>query len=279
MKIKFWGARGSIPVSGKEYIKYGGSTTCVEITAKNGENVIIDAGSGIRKLGIELIKRGVKKINLIFTHSHWDHILGFPFFKPIYFKTVEINAFGCPFTQASVKNIISSTMAPPRFPIKFEDVRAKINYFGACEKNFSIGDIDITPVALSHPNMGIGYRFTEDNRSFVFLTDNELGFRHPGGLIPDDYAKFAAGADLLVHDAEYRDEEYGAIKEWGHSTYQQAFKLAAAAGVKSLGLFHHNQERTDDEIDKTVAACRTLAGQNGAKLDCFAVYENQEIIL
>jgi len=279
MKIKFWGVRGSIPVSGKEYIKYGGATTCVEIYTKNGETVIIDAGSGIRKLGLDLINKGVKKINLIFTHSHWDHILGFPFFKPIYFKNREINMFGCPFAQESVKNMISGIMAPPRFPVKFEDAKAKMTFFGDCEKKFNIGELNIAPIVLSHPNQGIGYRFSEGGKSFVFLTDNELGFQHPGGLLSDDYAKFSASADLLVHDAEYKDEEYNSVKSWGHSTYRQAFKMAAVAGVKSLGLFHHNQERTDDEVDEIVSACRVLACQNGVKFECFAVYEDQEIIL
>jgi len=279
MKIKFWGARGSIPVSGTEYQKYGGSTTCVEVTSSGGESLIVDSGSGIRKLGIEVVKSGRKKINLIFTHSHWDHILGFPFFKPIYIKGVELNLFGCPFAQASVKNMVSGVMAPPRFPVRFEDISADMKFFGACEKEFYIGDLKIAPIVLSHPNMGIGYRFSDEKSSFVFLTDNELEFRHHGGFSFDDYAKFSAGADLLVHDSEYIDEEYGRVRGWGHSTYQQSFRLAAAAGVKSLGLFHHNQERADEGVDKMAAGCRALAGQAGAKLDCFAVYEGQEIIL
>ncbi len=280
MKLKFWGARGSIPVSGVEYVKYGGSTTCVEISA-GGETLIIDAGSGIRKLGLELISRGAKKINLIFTHSHWDHILGFPFFKPIYRKDIEINVYGCPFAQQSVKNMISGTMAPPRFPVKFEDISAKINYFGSCDKMFSIGPLTVIPISLSHPNMGIGYRFSEGKKVFVFLTDNELGFRHPGGMLPEDYKNFAAAADLLVHDAEYRNDEYASVKGWGHSTFQQAFQLAASAGVKSLGMFHHNQERADAGVDAMLAECRALAtgSASGSKINIFAAAEGQEVEL
>ncbi len=280
MIVRFYGARGSIPVSGKEYLKYGGNTTCLEIRTKDDEIIIIDAGSGIRTLGHRLISENRFRYTMIFTHAHWDHIMGFPFFQPIYSAKTEITMYGCPFAQASVKEMISKIMAPPNFPVKFEDIRADIIYHEACEEPFAIKSMSVAPIPLSHPNQGVGYRFTEDGKSFVFLTDNELTFKHPGGVDFEAYRDFSAGADLLVHDAEFTDEEYNKrTKTWGHSVYRDALRLALEAGVSKFGLFHHNQERSDDSIDEIVADCRKIAGGSNDKLECFAVYQGMEIRL
>jgi len=279
MIIRCWGARGSIPVSGSEYLKYGGDTTCIEIRTAEDEIIIIDAGTGIRRLGIRLLKEKRFKYHMIFTHSHWDHILGFPFFKPIYRPETSLCLFGCPFTQDSIKKMISKVMAPPNFPVDFENVQANISYHQACEGSFTVKSVTITPIATSHPNPGIGYKFEENGRSFVFLTDNELTFKHPGGLEFKDYVNFANGADLLWHDAEYTEEEYKGTKTWGHSVYQDALRLALEAKVKNLGLFHHNQERTDTGIDQMVQNCQRIIEEQKRQLECFAVYEGMEIKL
>ena len=136
MIIKCWGARGSIPVSGKEYLKYGGSTTCVEIITKNDGIIIIDAGSGIRKLGNKLLKEGRRTYNMIFTHPHWDHLLGFPFFKPLYEDGTVLNIFGCSRTQNSLKKMISPIMTEPNFPVGFETIKSVLSFNGACEGSF-----------------------------------------------------------------------------------------------------------------------------------------------
>ena len=138
MFIRCWGARGSIPVSGEEYLRYGGDTPCLEIRTKDDRIVIIDAGSGIRRLGNRLLAEDRHDYTMIFTHAHWDHIMGFPFFKPIYLET-RIGMFGCPFAQDSVKEMISRIMAPPNFPVNFEDIRAEIHYQEACQDTFTIG--------------------------------------------------------------------------------------------------------------------------------------------
>ncbi|UCD85466.1 MAG: MBL fold metallo-hydrolase [Deltaproteobacteria bacterium] len=279
MVITCWGARGSIPVSGKEYLKYGGSTTCMEIRTKDDETIIIDAGSGIRRLGNKLLQEDRKKYSIIFTHAHWDHILGFPFFKPIYIKGTHIDMFGCPFAQESVKQIISRTMDHPNFPVNFDDINAKMSYHGACKEAFSIRSLTVTPILLSHPNKGIGYKFVEGDRCFVFLTDNELGYKHPGGLDYQDYLDFSSGADLLIHDSEFTEEEYRVTRKWGHSVYPDALKLALEAQVKKFGLFHHNQERTDAALDRIVEDCQRTIGESKASLECFAAYEGMEIRL
>jgi len=277
MIIRCWGARGSIPVSGPEYLKYGGDTTCLEIRTKADDIIIVDAGSGIRRLGNRLLAEGRRDYNMFFTHAHWDHLLGFPFFKPIYFQGTEISMYGCPFAQISVKDLISQVMPAPHFPIEYQNVRCDISYHQTCGDRFNIHAMTITSFPLSHPNQGMGYRFEEDGKSFVFLTDNELSYVHPGGMGFDDYVRFAAGADLLIHDAEFREDDY--MQTWGHSTYNDAVRLALAAGVKKLGLFHHNQERSDGGVDEILAASVKMIRAGQGTLDCCAVYRDMEIIL
>jgi phosphoribosyl 1,2-cyclic phosphodiesterase len=271
MYIKCWGSRGSIPVSGKEYLKYGGDTTCLEIRTKSDDIIIVDAGTGIRRLGNKLTKEKRNTIHFVFTHAHWDHLMGFPFFKPLYFKRTKLRMHGCPFHTKFVETILSKIMAPPNFPVKYSDVKAQMDFEKACPSDFTIGSVTVTPIPLSHPNGGSGYKFIEDGKCFVFLTDNELGFVHPGGLTSKDYTQFSAAADLLIHDGEYAPEEYNTFIEWGHSVYTDVLDLAREAGVKKLGLFHLNQERRDDDMDKIINACKKHISDNDLGFECFAV--------
>ena len=274
MFIKCWGSRGSISVSGKDYIKYGGDTTCIEIRPKTGEIIIIDAGTGIRRLGNKMIEENCFKYHFIFTHAHWDHIMGFPFFKPIHMEHTEIRMYRCPFASKFVETVLSKVMTAPYFPVRYAELRAKIDYEEACPNTFEIGSVTVTPISISHPNSGSGYKFIEDGKSFVFLTDNELGYIHPEGLPFESYRDFSAGADFLIHDAEYTPKEYEATKTWGHSTYTDALTLALDAGVKKLGLFHLNQDRTDKDMDDIVEKCRRQIDEKGHDLECFAVGNN-----
>ena len=232
MIIRCWGSRGSIPVSGKQYSRYGGNTTCLEIRTNDDRILIVDAGSGIREAGNSLIAEGRHDFTLLLTHAHWDHIMGFPFFKPIYSRKTKLNIWGFPFAQSSIKEMLSRVMAPPNFPVNFDAIHANISYQETRVESYTLGSMSITPIALSHPNQGTGYKFEEDGKCFVFLTDNELGYKHEGGLDFQDYLKFSRGADLLIHDAEYNEEEYKKTRSWGHSVYIDALNLALDAGVK-----------------------------------------------
>ena len=272
MYIRCWGSRGSVPVSGKEYVKYGGDTTCIEIRSKDGEIIIVDSGTGIRLLGNQLLEEKQNKFHIIFTHTHWDHIMGFPFFKPFYSPRSRFKMYRVPDSRF-VKTMLSNMMNPPFFPVEYKNSPANIKYINNTDSNehFKIGSIDITAIPLSHPNTGRGYKFTEDGKSFVFITDNELKFKHPGGLIFDDYCNFCKGADLLIHDGEYTPDEYSSLITWGHSSYIDALELALKADVKCLGIFHLNQNRTDDQVDKIVKDCKRIITKKGRFLECFAV--------
>jgi phosphoribosyl 1,2-cyclic phosphodiesterase len=279
MKITCWGSRGSIPVSGPEYVKYGGDTTCMEVTSRDGDVIIIDAGTGIRRLGSRLLAGGQLTCSVLITHAHWDHLMGFPFFKPLYMKGTKIGLYGCAYVQESVKQMISRVMVAPYFPVDFGQVAAEFDFHAVCETTFSIGPVRVSTIQLSHPNQGLGYRFTEDGKSFVFLTDNELTLRHAGGASYEDYLRFADGADLLVHDAEYTREQYQMTKGWGHSVYTDALRLAQDAGVKQFGLFHINQERTDADMDRIVDDCSGIIRENGSGPRCFGTAAGMEIEL
>ncbi|MBE9528653.1 MAG: MBL fold metallo-hydrolase [Proteobacteria bacterium] len=279
MLIRCWGSRGSIAVSGKEYLKYGGDTACIEVVGEGGDTLILDAGTGIRRLGTELMKRRKKEIHLLLTHAHWDHLSGFPFFKPIYSTKFDIKVYGPQETQASLKRIVSKTMASPYFPVELDAISADISFLGMGNKDYSIGSFNINTIPISHTNEGVGYRLEEGGRSFVFLTDNELKHTHPTGVTYSEYVEFVRGADILFHDAEFKKSEYRHTEGWGHSVFTDTVALALDAGVKSLGLFHHNQERTDKEIDAMVKEARELIRKKGKKMKCFAVAQDMEIEL
>lgn len=279
MKVRCWGARGSIPVSGREYVKYGGDTTCIEVRDAADEVIVVDAGSGIRRLGNKILGEKRTDISMIFTHSHWDHILGFPFFKPIYSKNNRMHLYGCKRRQGNIKTMLSRVMLPPYFPVPYELVQAELTYNSLCETT-PVHGVAVTPISLSHPNMGQGYRFEENGKKFVLLTDNELNYKHRGARSFDEYVEFSRGADLLFHDAEYTVPEYERLtRGWGHSTYVDALELAIRAEVKRFGLFHLNQDRPDSGVDAMVAHCRRILDERGVVMECFAASQEMEFDL
>ena len=170
-------------------------------------------------------------------------------------------------------------MVAPFFPVPFEALRSKIIYADICRTSFFIDTVEIIPIVISHPNMGLGFKFVEDGKSFVFLTDNELGHRHRGGRTFDEYLKFSEGADYLFHDAEYSPEQYKTNITWGHSTYTDALRLAVGARVRSFGLFHHNQERFDDALDEIVQQCRETVAADKLDMEIFALTQTTELVL
>lgn len=279
MIVRCWGARGSIPVSGSEYLRFGGSTTCLEIETADGQTVIVDAGSGIRRLGHQLLAKGKKRYHLLITHVHLDHVLGLPFFRPVYDREATLDVYGCPFARHSIRDLLAETLRAPTFPVELQMFKARMSFHSLDMRPFSIGSMTVRPVYLSHPNMGVGYRFDEAGKAMVFLTDNELGYQHPGGLQFDSYVEACADADLLIHDAEFTPEEYPQRRGWGHSVFTDALRLAVEARAKAFGLFHHNQDRADHALEQIVEECRRMLRDVEPPLPCFAVYEGMEISL
>lgn len=277
MKIKLWGVRGSIPSPGPDTIKYGGNTTCLGIDfGPEKKELIIDGGSGLRLLGNYLVKKHLPHssvdVDMLMTHTHWDHIMGFPFFAPIYIPTTKLRIYGpVTYEEGGLDEIIGSQFQYRYFPVIKSELSAEINYFPLKETVFQIDDdIKITSKYLNHPVICLGYRIEYMGKVFCLATDSEP-FRNvfPTDPSDPDYDELAAeegekaaeeenrklisffsGADLLVHDAQYTDREWKNGKfGWGHSSVEFIVEAAYSAGVKKLILTHHDPERTDEQID------------------------------
>jgi phosphoribosyl 1,2-cyclic phosphodiesterase len=284
MKIKIWGCRGSITTPGADTVRYGGSSTCLEIRSAQGQVFVVDAGSGLRNFGKALRhESAVSDIRFFLTHPHWDHLVGFPFFEPAYFNRYNITFCSGPHAQNTIRKYLSRQMGSPYFPVNFRYLKAHFDY--RCEQpkmmngDCLIGGMEVCPFPLNHPDGGYGFKFIENGKTFVFLTNNELRFQHDGGLPFAHYAELCRGAGLLFHDAQYTTEEYGRTCGWGHSTYEDAVKLAIEADVKSIGLFHHDPDRTDDDLDRQLDGCRGRIDRSGSSVECFACAEGMEVEL
>jgi len=287
MKVKIWGCRGSIPSPGRETLIFGGESTCVEVISDSGESVVIDAGSGIRKLGNSLMKgKDIRHVTLLFTHAHWDHLLGFPFFRPAYSPEFSISICGGPIPQETLMKYVSHQMEPPYFPVDMSEMKAEFITGCHCDQGFCnhnpggrIESIKCHSIALNHPNGGYGFKFLCDGKVICFFPDNEIRHKHKGGLTVKKYAAFCKNADLLIHDAQYTEDDYTRTKSWGHSTFRDAVDLAIEAGAKRLGLFHHDPDRSDYDIKRQVDICREYISEQKVNLDCFACAEGMVIKL
>jgi len=281
MRIKFWGTRGSIAVPGKDTILYGGNTTCVEITLQSGKTVIIDAGTGIRPLGDKLLAENENvEIYLLITHIHWDHVLGFPFFNPIYEASSKIFVDGYQSCIKGLRSTFDNKSGDGFFPIKFDDLDADISYLEKLSSGaLEIDGTMIETIPLQHPQGGFGFKFREGEKTLVFITDNELTHHAWEGRSPDEFAKFCKDADILVHDSQYTTQEIKTRQGWGHSDYQTTFEMAYKAGAKKLILFHHDPSRTDPEVKAIEVLCKDLANKKDSSMIIQAAKENSEIEL
>jgi phosphoribosyl 1,2-cyclic phosphodiesterase len=280
MKIRCWGTIGSIPTPGAETVKYGGNTPCLEVRLDNGRLIIFDGGTGIRPLGLELMKSGQAiKAQMIMTHVHWDHIQGFPFFVPAYIKGNQFDVIASPQAGGTVRKIFDDLMVDPYFPITFDVLAADFRLLELGSSEVEVGDIRMTSILTNHPQDTYAFRIEENGKSFVFMTDNELLSPTLKDIPFEEHVGFCAGADLLIHDAMYTDEEYERTVGWGHSTWRSALKLAMEAGVRRFGLYHHDPEHSDDDVESMVEDCRKEIAQNGIEMECFATDETTDLIL
>ncbi|PID76295.1 MAG: MBL fold metallo-hydrolase [Deltaproteobacteria bacterium] len=278
MKIRFWGVRGSIPCPGPQTAKYGGNGACIELRAGNGQLVIIDAGSGIRELGNYLMANDLPKgpidAKLFFSHTHWDHIMGFPYFVPIYVPGTKLEVYGpVTFEDEPLEDVVGGQMKYRYFPVNVGELASDISYTRIREQ-FNVdlgGGLSMTSKFLNHPVTALGYRFEYEGKVFctcydhepyrnLFVTDPadpdyDEAMAYEGEEVAKEQneaiKQFFSGADLLVHDTQYTKEEFFPARiGWGHSYFEHAIEAAAAAGVKKLALFHHDPDRTDEQIDE-----------------------------
>jgi phosphoribosyl 1,2-cyclic phosphodiesterase len=260
MKVRFWGVRGSIPTPEADRLRYGGNTTCLEIgTPDPLEPVVIDCGSGIRALGDRFMDRSVRRIHILLTHFHWDHIQGLPSFAPVFQPGVEI-VFYASRPPAVASALFSVQMADPFFPVPFGELGSRIEFNQVeCGMEFAIGPLKVEPFLLNHPQGAMGFRLEEDGHVLVHASDHEAGVAEiDAGLI-----RVARGANLLVMDAQYTPEEYESKMGWGHSSYAHAAEAAQAAGVGQLMLFHHDPAHDDTFLDQMLARARQLFAATG----------------
>jgi phosphoribosyl 1,2-cyclic phosphodiesterase len=281
MKVRFWGTRGSIAAPGKDTTIYGGNTTCVEVILSSGRRVVIDAGTGIRLLGKHLEQEMDRvEVHLLITHIHWDHVLGFPFFGPVYQESTRLIIDGYPSCMKGLRYAFDNHMGDGFFPVRFDELKAQIHYLDTLSRGpLEVEGTLIETIPLQHPQGGFGYRFTEDGKTLVFITDNELSEEAGVSRHPDEYVRFCQGADLLIHDAQYDQDEIESRRGWGHSEYVSTCRMAMRAGVRQLMLFHHDPWRKDAEIAAIKARCDELASANGVHIEIDAAKEGTEILL
>ena len=297
-RIKFWGVRGSIPVPGPATIGYGGNTTCVEVRT-NGDIIILDAGSGIRELGLALNKEfGNSPIDLtlLLTHTHWDHIQGLPFFLPAYQAKNTIRVFGYQGARDGLATILAAQMELPFFPVSWKNLPGTIKVRELKNMNFSIGETKVKSRFLNHPGVCAGYRLFTREGSIAFLPDNEpfeplkMKLAERDGIHAEraraqavvqrsKLVEFLKDTDVLILDAQYTDEKYQEHIGWGHGALSRVVSLALEARAKKLFLFHHDPSHDDRQIDEMLERARLLVVESGRKLEVEAAREGAEIWL
>jgi len=245
LSTRFWGVRGSVPTMGKDRQRFGGNTPCVEVNAGGDEVVILDAGTGIRALGRDIALRAKqpRAIHIFFTHFHWDHIQGLPYFAPLFAADARI-IFHSAHAPHHLQQVLSRLMLPPYFPLAFEQLEGSIEFRPISSQAEDVAGVAIRCFPLHHPQGAVGYHIAHAGRSVVYATDHE----HGDAAIDGGLRKVATDADILIYDSQYTEAEYQARKGWGHSTWLEATKVARDAGIKQLVLFHHDPDHDDAAV-------------------------------
>lgn len=257
MKVTFYGTRGSVPVPERDFVEVGGNTSCFLLTSHNGRIAIFDAGTGIRKLGRDLLERGFEQDNIyiVLSHTHWDHIQGFPFFSPAYDPDRHFTIAICGIDKETrhLENVFSMQMQQDLFPVPLDKMGAKMTFLAPDSTRYTtpITGNRITALKHNHPGHAYSYRIEGREKVLVYCTDIE----HVDGIDPNVVA-LSKDADLLIHDAQYTPEELKEKKGWGHSSWDQAVEVAERAGVRRLALFHHDPEHTDRFLLRMEKECQ-----------------------
>ena len=297
-RIRLWGVRGSIPVPGKSTVRYGGNTSCVEVRA-DGEIIILDAGSGIRLLGLALDKEfgnRSMKLTLLISHTHWDHIQGLPFFSPAYNQKNLIRVLGYEGARAGLAKILASQMETPFFPVSLRQLPSHLAIEELKEMEFRVGPVEVRSKFANHPGICVGYRLATSSGSIAYFPDNEpyeelkLLLASRDGISEEEARDFAGAergkmidflsdCDVAIMDTQYTEEEYAKHVGWGHSPVESVVSLALEANVGKLILFHHDPNHDDQMIDRMLAHARAFVAKSGKSLDVDAAREGAEILL
>jgi phosphoribosyl 1,2-cyclic phosphodiesterase/ActR/RegA family two-component response regulator len=297
-RIRLWGVRGSIPVPGKGTVRYGGNTSCVEVRA-DGEIIILDAGSGIRLLGLALDKEfGPRsmKLTLLISHTHWDHIQGLPFFSPAYNQKNLIRVLGYEGARAGLAKILASQMETPFFPVSLRQLPSHLAIEELRDMEFRVGPIEVRSKFANHPGICVGYRLETSSGSIAYFPDNEpyeelkMQLASRDGISEEEARNFAGaergkmvdflqGCDVAIMDTQYTEEEYAKHVGWGHSSVDSVVSLALDANVGKLILFHHDPNHDDQMIDKMVEHARAFVAKSGKSLEVDGAQEGAEILL
>lgn len=289
MYVKFWGTRGSVPVPGKDTIKYGGNTPCVEVRTSDNKLLILDAGTGIRALGYYIIQNEINEpLDILLSHYHWDHIQGIPFFVPIYQKDRKITFYGIPGSEESIQKLLSKQMGKDYFPIKIEDVPAKIKFEHIRpNESFKLDGLTIETYNVYHPSPTLTFKISEKNKCVVYMTDNELDVKDENDSNISEKVRekneklihFCNKCDYLIHDMMFDEKLIKAKLGWGHSSNKALANFAMLAQVKNIVFFHYNPEYTDAKIDQLLESTQAELKKNGSEINCIASEEGLTISL
>jgi len=290
VRVRFWGTRGSIARPGPTTLRYGGNTACVEVRAADGTLVVLDCGTGAYPLGRELVngRSGPLRGHLLIGHTHWDHIQGFPFFEPLFTPEHRWSVYAPGSSSRQLEETLAGQMAYAYSPINLEALRARVEFQDLAEGSLELGGIRVQTQYLNHPALTLGYRLEADGATLVYATDHEPHSLHPHGAASgaepihhEDrrHARFLAGADLVIHDAQYTLAEFPDRAGWGHTPVERAVDYAILARAKRLALFHHDPDRRDELVDEILEAARQRAASAGSSLEIFAAAEGRVIEL
>ena len=264
MRLKIWGCRGSVPTPGGQTVRYGGNTSCVEVSL-DGTTLVLDAGTGIRGLGAELLARGERSVHLLLTHLHLDHLEGLRFFAPLWVEGTALEIWGPPSPLVSLRERISRSFSPPLFPLDMRDVPAGVTFHDVPREQWTIGGATLTGDLVVHPGPTVGFRIQTQDATFAYLPDHEPALVGWAGRSRDwiSGAAIAADADILLHDAQYFEDEYADRIGWGHSSVGDAVGYADAVGARRLVLFHHEPAHNDEALERLESEARSLATGDG----------------
>jgi phosphoribosyl 1,2-cyclic phosphodiesterase len=264
VRLKIWGCRGSVPAPGSHTAKYGGNTSCVEVALDDGTALVLDAGTGIRALGLDLVARRTQRIHLFLTHLHLDHLEGLRFFAPLWDERVAIEIWGPPSPVLSLRDRILRSFSPPLFPLDFRDVPARVTFHDLPGERWRNGGITLTADLVLHPGPTLGFRVETERASLAYLPDHEPALAGIEGRSTDwiSAGALASDADLVLHDSQFSEAEYDTKIGWGHSSVADAVAFCRAVGARQLVLFHHEPEHSDRELEDLEERARALTADD-----------------